>query len=535
MSQRTVYVVSALGALFAGQAAAQGVTIDHKAVGCIVAGKHPKMNACFQPTGSLARQRIYFKAVDTNFWYFVEMKSDAPCFSGILPKPKKTIKAINYYVEAVDRSFQEARTSEYSPQVVEDEGECRKDVPAAPFVNSAQVVVGATAGAPVVPAGFLAAGLGAGIGTGTIVAGVVGAGAATAGVVAITGGGGGTTQPPPTNPPGTSGPPPPPPDTTSPPATNPPPPGLNGPPKGVFVISPDPAFGTAPLKVKFDMCGSSDPDGDPLTFKFAFGDGQSAQGGCSASHTYSKPTLAKLAGTLTATLRVTDGLPGHEQSRNFPIEATCPSPKVKVTSPKGSVTTGCNAVLIQADVTDPVGVDFVEFQVRDPRGGFTQNVGTDFNAPYQVTWNSYFAFGDFQFIATAFNTCGGSGQASVTAFLNCYGNVQSQANRLAITSDLAVPGGRGQLVLNEASLSFPGAGRSMAQGRTRRGENRIEAQLVEGTGPGTWRFELGGLPDYQPGSLRVLSGEAVTVGTDSIEFRLKGTPGERVSFTFRVN
>jgi hypothetical protein len=464
------------------------------------------------------------------------MKSEAPCHAGILPKPKKTIKAIEYYVEGVDRSFQEARTAEYDPQVVEDEGQCRKDIPAAPFVNSAQVAVGATAGAPAVPVGFAAAGIvGAGIGTTTIVAGVAGAGAATAGIIAASGGGGGgTTTTPSTSPPPTGGTLPPPPSTV-PTTTAPPGPGVNSPPFGVFRIDPNPATGPAPLKVKFDMCGSSDPDGDPLTFRYAFGDGQTDSGGCSTSHTYSKPTLARMAGTLTATISVTDGLPGHERSRNFAIEAVCPTPKVKLTAPNSSpITSGCSAILMAADVTDPFGVDYVEFQVRD-QSGFVTNVGTDFSEPYQATWLSYFSFARVDFLATAVNDCGSSAQAKFTADLACYQGVHSQSNRLSITSELSVAGGRGQVVLNDAAISFPGAGRSMAQGRTRRGDNRVEAQLVDGSGAGTWRFELGGLPGYEPGSLKVVAGEAATVGTDSIEFRLKGTPGERITFTFRVN
>jgi hypothetical protein len=286
--------------------------------------------------------------------------------------------------------------------------------------------------------------------------------------------------------------------------------------------------------VKFDMCASSDPDGDPLTFKYVFGDGQGGQGACSETHTYQKPTLAGASAVVTATLSVTDGLPGHEQSRDFPINATCPTPKVKLTSPASTpITSGCNSILMTADATDPAGIDFVEFKVTDPQG-FQTTVGTDFTAPYQATWQNYFIGGNVEFTAVAYNSCGNSANDEFKAQLLCYRGIHNQSDRLSVTSDLVVPGGRGQLVLNETALSFPGEGRSMAQGRVRSGENRISAELVEGAGPGTWRFELGGLPGFKPGSLRVVAGEAVTVGTDSIEFRLKGVPGERLVFAFRV-
>jgi hypothetical protein len=34
------------------------------------------------------------------------------------------------------------------------------------------------------------------------------------------------------------------------------------------------------------------------------------------------------------------------------------------------------------------------------------------------------------------------------------------------------------------------------------------------------------------GTIRVIAGEAVTVAATSVTFRLRGTPGERVAFTF---
>ena len=122
---------------------AQGVTIDHKAVGCIVVGKFPKMNACFTPAGSLARGRVYFRPEGTPSWYYVEMKTDQPCYTGILPKPSKKLvgKKVEYYVEGQDRTFNASRTAEYGPVVVKSAAECKKSVPIAPFVNNATVAV----------------------------------------------------------------------------------------------------------------------------------------------------------------------------------------------------------------------------------------------------------------------------------------------------------------------------------------------------------------------------------------------------------
>src|SRR5262245_4539849 len=177
MFRRSAIMLAGLFVCTAAAARPQGVEIDHKAVGCIVVGKYPKMNACFTPASSLARSRVYFRPEGTPSWYYVEMKSDQPCFSGTLPRPGKKLvgKKIEYYVEAQNKSFEPARTAEFDPIVVKSAQECKKQVPVAPFLNSANVAV-----FPAVPAGFV----GGGIGTAAVV-GIVGAGAAVAGTAAV--------------------------------------------------------------------------------------------------------------------------------------------------------------------------------------------------------------------------------------------------------------------------------------------------------------------------------------------------------------
>src|SRR6185503_9367970 len=102
-------------------------------------------------------------------------------------KPSKTTKAIEYYVEAVDKSFREARSAEFQPSVVQQGEACPNGRMLATALASAPVALGAGAGAPAVPAGFANAGIvgiGGGLSTGALLA-VVGGGAAVAGGVAI--------------------------------------------------------------------------------------------------------------------------------------------------------------------------------------------------------------------------------------------------------------------------------------------------------------------------------------------------------------
>jgi hypothetical protein len=161
--------------------APETLVIAHQPVHCVVAGKYPQLDACVDPLARVARARVYFRTAGTPDWYYVEMKPEASCFRGTLPRPKKSLRGLRYYVAVTDQDFAEARTEEYTTQVVADENGCTGGA-VAPFVTTASVVVG---GAAALPAGFVGAGVLAGVSTAAVAsAAVVGAGAAGAVIVA---------------------------------------------------------------------------------------------------------------------------------------------------------------------------------------------------------------------------------------------------------------------------------------------------------------------------------------------------------------
>jgi hypothetical protein len=168
------------------------VTIEHTPPGCLPAGKPARLAACFRPQAALARARVYFRAGGTRDWFYVEMSGAPPCLEGTLPRPKKSVARVEYYLEAMDRSFAETRTPTRALPVSED-GRCSAG-PIAPVASSGSPVIGSASGAA--PVGFAAGG---GLSPLLIAGGVavIGAGAA----VAVAGGGGGdnpttTTLPP---------------------------------------------------------------------------------------------------------------------------------------------------------------------------------------------------------------------------------------------------------------------------------------------------------------------------------------------------
>ena len=107
--------------------------------------------------------------------------------------------------------------------------------------------------------------------------------------------------------------------------------GANQPP--VAVASANPTSGAAPLTVNFDGSGSSDPDGDPITYAWistatAFDDSTAAQ----PSFTYTQ------SGTYSAWLQVTDS-PGAS-SVSAPINITVGNtpPTATINTPSSSLT-----------------------------------------------------------------------------------------------------------------------------------------------------------------------------------------------------
>ncbi len=166
-----------LAVLTPAGAVAQGVAIDHDEIGCIVAGKYPKMNACFAPSSLVKKARVYFRPETLTTWYYVEMTSDAPCFSGVLLKPSKALvdKKIFYYVDVQGGGT--GRTPEYGPVVRASEEECRDRLPIAPVSATGPAAV-----YPSLPAGFVGGG---GVSTGVVAGGVAAAAVVAGGAVLL--------------------------------------------------------------------------------------------------------------------------------------------------------------------------------------------------------------------------------------------------------------------------------------------------------------------------------------------------------------
>jgi PKD repeat protein len=152
----------------------------------------------------------------------------------------------------------------------------------------------------------------------------------------------------------------------------------NRPPRARVVA--DVTTGKPPLTVTFDASGSSDPDGDVMSFDWAFADGGAGAAGVSATHTFSAPGsyAVVLAATDshgavgTATVTITVLGVDHNIRRKLPAMACLP-PTIISQPPSQTISSGQTATLsVSATGTAPLHYQWYQGYAGDrsnPVGG----------------------------------------------------------------------------------------------------------------------------------------------------------------------
>ena len=221
-------------------------------------------------------------------------------------------------------------------------------------------------------------------------------------------------------------------------------------------------------------------------------------------------------------------------------------PEVQILSPAADADVGARVdIVVEASDPGPVsnGIQGVQVSYREQGGSRSGSIASlaGPGPTFRTSWTVPACLGPgdrWHIYAEAVDGCGRTTLASVRVKRrqdSCFAQTSSSSGAeravLVWTSELTLPEGRGQVIANGANVVFPSAGRSDLALPARPGRNRIEAVLVEGGQPGTWRFTLAA-GSIRPGSLQVLAGEAVAVGPEAATFRLRGRSGERLVLVF---
>ncbi len=115
----------------------------------------------------------------------------------------------------------------------------------------------------------------------------------------------------------------------------------------IVQVSANPTTGGIPLAVQFSSDGTYDPNGDPLTLEWHFGDGSPPSSQANPLHTYTT------VGSFVATLVATDS-GAHADSASITIETLNLPPTVSIVNPEHASTfTPGEWLVLSADAFDP--------------------------------------------------------------------------------------------------------------------------------------------------------------------------------------
>ncbi|HEY8718106.1 MAG TPA: PQQ-dependent sugar dehydrogenase [Pengzhenrongella sp.] len=217
----------------------------------------------------------------------------------------------------------------------------------------------------------------------------------------------------------------------------------------IAALTASPTSGLAPLTSTLNGSGSSDPDGDTLTYLWTFGDGSpgATTSAATVSHTYP-------AGTWTASLQVRDPAGAVSAPATATISSGNTAPSATIASPAtGAVFTAGATYQLNGSATDaqdgtlaPSRLSWTIVRVHDqhthPFLGPVTGTGITFTAPGPEDLAA--AANSFLRISLTATDSGGVSTTVVRDF---------QPNKVAITLDTAPPGR--QITVNGQSVTGP--------------------------------------------------------------------------------
>lgn len=158
-------------------------------------------------------------------------------------------------------------------------------------------------------------------------------------------------------------------------------------------------YGTAPLAVSFTGSQSSDPEGQPLTYKWKFGDGDSSLI-ANPSHTFNAPIGTPT--TFTVTLTVTDNI-GQADVKTLKIYANNTPPQITIISPANNSNYNMSAptnLQLNANVFDSehsgAQLSYKWYNIlhhnvhTHPESALTTNPANTVITPYGCGFDTYF-------------------------------------------------------------------------------------------------------------------------------------------------
>lgn len=459
--------------------------IEHEDVNCLSPERFTELVASIQPPEQVRSAKLYFRSAFYPEFYFVEMTASPAGFQAVLPLPTKDTTRVVYYIEAVDVSFQTARSQDYEVTI---ESGCRPGPGGLFFPGSDPgIVIGATrAGAVALPAGFQATGVGGfitaaggaaaaggGIGTGLAIGAAAGA-AAGVGVIVATGG----------EDSGTNG------------------PGGSVPPGGVTTTANAEGGGTT-------SSTTTAPAGSGSTTTSPSGPGPSSTTTVPPAPT---PPTTTAPVTLNACFR-------WEALGNCMVRfESCSTPTSEIQRYEWR--------MLGPPVPEPPASESFTFDFNaDPRCRDQM----EFNRPVRLT---------------VYDAAGASDSTQENVRIvsgSTYRATVAQSARLRFETFLAAPAPgaavRGQIQVDEGPLIPLVNGQHVPlEARPSRGSVTVTASLLTPAPAGSyWELDFTASDGVVPGSLRVEQGDVASASDRRVVLRLSGEPGEVIRLRLQIH
>jgi hypothetical protein len=518
-------------------AIAQPLAIAHDGLECWPSDGYPVLSGTLSPPDEARTLRVYFRSENYPDFYFVDatIQPDGR-LEAVLPLAAPDTERVVYYLEAVGRSFETARTREWLPEVSESDDCRRRDPMLALFPDQLPkiVVTAVSAGAPAFPPGFLTAGvLAAGAGAGgigaTAVVGIV-AGGVVGGVVIANGASGNTSS-----------------ATTSVLASQP------------STSIPGGSTSTAPATTTVP---SSQPPTTSSNTTTAPG-GSTTTTAISTSTTTTTPTTSTVPVTTTTT---------SAPSTTSIVPTTTTVVPTTTSSPPGADMSVTLSAPSSVGLARPIRYSVL---VRNNGPSGATGVRMTVSLPLSVTFRNSsvgYCSGGFGSVVCDLGSMasGGSATIQITVLTLQLGSVTATANvganepdpvpgnntdskttnvtlfvresspgfvRLGIRLNAphAVGGDRGEVVVDSTLSGIDDTAPIELPVSAEPGEHVVEAVLTRSTGRrGTWRFELQPPPGVEVAAIEVHSGELAASEPRAVSFHAGGGVGERLRFRYRI-
>jgi hypothetical protein len=121
---RAPLVVLFLALCAAAASADDPPVVEHQPIPCTIPDRLISVCAHITDDVELAKARAYFRRAGEDYYAYVDMEFGGINYCGTLPAPRAgKVKAIEYYVQAVDNAYQTKRTSTYQ-MAIQPEGVC---------------------------------------------------------------------------------------------------------------------------------------------------------------------------------------------------------------------------------------------------------------------------------------------------------------------------------------------------------------------------------------------------------------------------